>query len=57
MELPRQPEPVTITFKGDPRDVDYYLRKIQIALERHSYDHALRVAHNKLVIRPAANND
>lgn len=56
MELRRQPEPVKLTFEGDPRDVDEYIRKVCGAIERTSYDTTTRVG-NTITIYPAAVND
>lgn len=52
----RQPQPITITFAGDQRDIDKYLRIIERMLDGRSRDN---VEHNgnQLKIYPAAVND
>lgn len=54
--MPRQPQPVVLIFQGDDRDVEIYLAKIQAAVERNSYDNAVR-AGSTLTIYPRAVND
>lgn len=53
----RQPQPVKVTFEGDPRDVDHYLRKLQGYIERTSYDLATRTGPSSFTISPRAVND
>ena len=52
----RQPEPVEVIFKGDPRDVEHYIRKIQAFIERSSYANVVR-ENDHIRIYPRAVND
>jgi len=55
-KFPRQPQPVSIEFSGDPRDIETYIRKITRMIENGSFDNVTRVG-NRLKIYPGAVND
>jgi hypothetical protein len=52
----RQPKPVKVTLEGDQIDIEYYLYKLTNAIERNSYDSAVR-HNNTFTIYPRAVND
>lgn len=56
MDLPRQPEKVRVSFHGDLRDVEHYIRKISHIIESGSYDVVTRMG-NQIIIHPRAVND
>lgn len=53
----RQPLPVTLTFSGDPRDIDHYKRRIKNWIESVSYDVTTSPGDDTLVIHPRAVNE
>ena len=52
----RQPEPVRVSFFGDLRDCETYIRKITSIIENGSYDTVSRMG-NQIIIHPRAVND
>jgi hypothetical protein len=52
----RQPQPVHVTFLGDLRDCETYIRKLTHVIENGSYATVSRMG-NQIVIYPAAVND
>jgi hypothetical protein len=52
----RQPQPVHVSFSGDLRDCETYIRNITSYIERSSYDTVSRMG-NQIIIHPRAVND
>lgn len=57
MNLPRQPQPVKLTLKGQPEDVRRYMALIARRIEAIGFDHVTISGENELTIHPAAVND
>lgn len=57
----RQPQPVYVTFEGEPEDVQHYSEWMKTAIEKCSYDNVERGDYDarriRLTIYPAAVND
>lgn len=53
----RQPQPVTVTLSGDPRDYDYYIGRLRTSIDNNHGDQTVLLHKNAFKIYPRAVND